>query len=88
VVEKILAGIVLLVCVVLLVRLSLGTRRRLQFDFAMQRLWHALRRNGTRAWRWPRARRETRDAIERARSGEWDGNVYRPKSFRRPKKPH
>lgn len=86
--QTILAGVVLAICVVLLVRLMVGVRRRLQFDFAMQRMWFALRRGGLTAWRWPSARRAARDAIERAKAGEWDGNVYRPKSFRRPRKPH
>lgn len=90
--ETILAGTVLLVCVILLVRLSLGVRRRMRFDFAMQRAWAALYGTGLRLWHWPAARRkarsEARDAIERARGGEWDGNVYRPTSFRKPRKPH
>ena len=91
-IEKILAGIALFVCVALLGRLLLSTHRQLQFDFAVERAWASLRRTTLRLVRWPSARRqahrETRDAIERARGGEWDGNVYRPKSFRRPKKPH
>jgi hypothetical protein len=35
------------------------------------------------------AEREAQAAIERARqAGSWEGNVYRPKSFRGPRKPH
>lgn len=91
--ETILAGTVLLVCAILLVRLTLSVRRRMQFDFMMQRWWATLAGSWLRLWRWPAARREAnreaRDAIERARDGgEWDGNVYRPKSFRKPRKPH
>lgn len=36
-----------------------------------------------------RARQSSREPGDRAPpAGEWDGNVYRPKSFDRPKKPH
>ena len=28
------------------------------------------------------------DARDSRANGEWDGNVYRPKSFEKPKKPH
>lgn len=90
--ETVFASTVLVACVVLLVRLSLSVRRRMQFDFAMQRWWAVVAGTWLRMWRWPAARREAsreaRDAIERARGGEWDGNVYRPKSFRKPRKPH
>lgn len=84
-------------CVVLMVRMALGARRRARFDAALGRWWrgggrviaaivHAARRPVAQA----RARRETAEAIRRARgraeAGEWDGNVYRTKSFKRKKR--
>ena len=78
--EKIVAGLALAVCLGLLVRLAIGPER-----IARLLRWRAARRS---------AAREARSAIERAKrgagssDGDWDGNVYRPKNFRRPKKPH
>lgn len=78
--EKIFAAAVLVACVVLGLRLAIGPER-----IARALRWRAVRRT---------AEREARSAIERARrgagpaDGNWDGNVYRPKNFRRPKKPH
>jgi hypothetical protein len=91
--EKLFAAAVAALCAVLLVRLCLGPRRRLRFDALVRRAWHACRRWGLRMWHWRASRRDAAraadEAIERARSGvERDGNVYKPKSFRRPRKPH
>lgn len=80
--ERIFAAAVLVACVVLGLRLAIGPER-----IARALRWRAVRRT---------AEREARSAIERARrgagsagaDGNWDGNVYRPKNFRRPKKPH
>ena len=86
VLEKLFPAIVVACCLVLLLRLVLGERRRHRFDRAIARwsrtigarieslfTWNASRR---------RARRAAEEAIRRARDGgEWDGNVYRPKSF-------
>jgi hypothetical protein len=66
--------------------------RRYRFDAALRRLGLRLRRAGQRIWRWRAARRDAREAravaeeaIRRARDrGSWDGNVYKPKSFRKP----
>jgi hypothetical protein len=91
--QKLLAAAAVLACGVLLLRLAMGARRRAWLDAtvlaharrlrrAVRRMWHAraLRRD---------AAREARAAIERARrAGHWQGNVVRPKSFRRPRKPH
>ncbi len=90
--ETILAIAVVLVCAVLLVRLLLSPARRLRMDIAVRRTAAAVSRSAQRLWRAPGQRREAarqaREAIERARGEGWEGNVYRPKSFRRPKKPH
>jgi len=91
--QTIFASLMVLVCAVLLVRLVLGRRRQQQFDRTMRRAASAVRRFGARVYHWRSARREAarvaREAIERARKdGDWSGNVYTPKSFRGPRKPH
>jgi len=93
VIEQLLAALVAVACALLLLRLAVGPVRRARIDAALQRRWRTLRGLwfALRHRRQVRkvAEREAHEAIERARrAGEWDGNVYRPKSFRRPKKPH
>ena len=99
--EQLLSGLTATVCVVLLVRLCLSDARQRRFDHTMRTLGQRLRFGTQQLWRVPAARRtaarEAQAAIERARSGrssaegdegEWTGNVYSPKSFRKPRKPH
>ncbi len=100
--EQLLAGLTATVCLVLLVRLCLGHARQQRFDRAARAMGGAIRRNALRLWHWRsshrQASREAEAAIERARTGrgpvegaddgEWTGNVYTPKSFRKPRKPH
>jgi hypothetical protein len=90
--EKIFAGIVLAVCAVLMLRLLLGERRRYRFDAASRRLFVAVRVKALRLWHWRaahrQAKRDAEAAIRRAREGERDGNVYKPKSFKGPRKLH
>ena len=86
-IEKVLAGAVLAVCVVMLLRLCLGVRARLRFDHAAR----AIARLPMLAVHRVRAARGAAEAIRRAKStdGDWHGNVYTPKSFnKRPRKPH
>jgi hypothetical protein len=87
VVEKIFAAVVLAVCGLLLVRLVIGARRRHAYDAFWRRLWIGTRVQVQRWWHWPaarrRARRDADAAIRRASRGEWDGNVYKPDSFKR-----
>jgi hypothetical protein len=86
VLEKIFPAIVVACCLVLLVRLVLGEGRRHRFDRAVAR-WSRIagsRIQGLFTWNASRrrARRAAEEVIRRAREGgEWDGNVYRPKSF-------
>ncbi len=73
-------------CLVLLLRVCLGPRRRARFDDAIARFSHRLGGRADALFKLPasrrRARREAEAAIGRARDrGQWDGNVYRPKSF-------
>jgi hypothetical protein len=94
--EKVVSAIVLACCVVALLRLMLGERRRLRFDAALRDAWWSLRSfgRGLRHRRSSRkeAERVVEEAIRRARrvDVEQDGNVYRPGSFRdkEPRKPH
>jgi hypothetical protein len=94
-VEKVLAGAVVLVCVALLVRQFIGAPRRYRLDASLRRVVRWIRTVAWRLFRWPAtqraARREAEAAIRRARdaAGEWDGNVYRPKPQpRKPRKLH
>jgi len=92
--EKLFAGLVVLGCVALLVRQMIGERRRWRLDAALRRVTRPLWRSVQRLYHWPSARRaarrEAEAAIRRAR-GEpvaRDGNVYRPKAFRKSRKLH
>ena len=83
--ERVLAAIALAVCVLLLVRLMLGTRRRMRVDAALRRGMLATRGAFASIRHRREAARVADEAIKRARNrGEWDGNVYTPKSFRKP----
>ena len=92
VIETFFAGITLTVCMLLAVRLLLSPRRRWGLDEWLRRQIAALRRRLATAARWRSARKTSvkaaEEAIRRARGGKWDGNVYRPRTFRRPRKPH
>jgi hypothetical protein len=99
VIETILASVTLAVCLVLLGRMMLKPRQQQRVDTAVRRVVMACRRSVTSAYRWRSFRREAaraaEEAIRRARGpgqsaweGDRDGNVYKPKSFKRPRKPH
>lgn len=98
-VQDILAACVVAVCAFLLVRLGIGERRRSRLDRWLTRRWGSLRQAGaslSQRWQGRRRRRaleqeaaeSAAEAIRRAHGGSWDGNVYRPKSFKKPRKPH
>ena len=90
--EKILAALTIAACAVLLLRLLLGDHRRARFDAAARRAWFATRHGALAVWHWRDRRRSAakiaEEAIRRARSAgtEREGNVYKPKSFRKPPK--
>lgn len=99
--EKIIAGLTIVVCVALLLRLCLGARMRRRFDATARSAWWAMRRTAVNVWHWRRSRREAQQAadaaIQRAQrksasAFERDGNVYKPDAFRGskrdPKEPH
>lgn len=92
--ERILAGLITLVCLVFLVRLVLSPARQARFDARLRTGWHNLKRafQYLRRWRQNRHRQKLAqdqaakaalEAINRARRGvERDGNVIRPKAFK------
>ncbi|MFG6432448.1 hypothetical protein [Roseateles sp. LYH14W] len=97
------AALGLATCIALAIHMALPYRARARVDAAIARLGDWVRAQVDRATGWRRRQRQTRAAaleaeraIRRAREsssrdkpdGEWDGNVYRPKSFEKPKKPH
>lgn len=101
--HTVLAAVGLALCIALAVHMALPYRARARVDAVVARLGDWLRAQGDRATGWRRRQRQTRAAaleaervIRRAREsaqqgrpeGEWDGNVYRPKSFDKPRKPH
>ena len=87
-IEKIFAAAMVVVCVLLLLRMLLGPRRRIRVDASLRRNGEAWQRRVIRIIGWPaaelRARRETKEAIRRARRSalERDGNVITPKAFK------
>lgn len=92
-IEKVLAGIALAVCAVLLLRMVLPERQRWRLDAAWQQWAQSSRRLARRVWFWRSHRRaaarEAEEAIRRAqRNVERDGNVIRPDAFKGPRKPH
>jgi hypothetical protein len=93
-VQNLLAGAIGVACLALLAHQFLPARHRHRFDARFARTSRAVSAWCRRVVRWPSAqqaaRREAEAAIRRARekAGEWDGNVYRPKSFRKPRKLH
>ena len=84
--ERVLAAIVLVVCVALFARLLIGARRRAQLDAVLRRTARSVRDAVMSIRHRREAARVADEAIARARKrdGEWDGNVYKPKSFRKP----
>ena len=92
--EKVIAFIVLAACVVLAIHMAMPAARQRWMEERARQAWARTRR-GWRwlaGWRQRRdfrrvAETEAAAAIKRARSGsrmvegEWDGNVYHPKSF-------
>jgi hypothetical protein len=109
-IEKLLAALVLVVCLVMLVRMMLPERQQQRFDAALRDVRDRLkglfqRRPGQRRAARQDAARTAEEAIRKAQrtasrragrpsgdkpepEGEWDGNVFRPKSFKPPQKPH
>lgn len=91
----VLAVIGLVTCLVLLLRLALPPRRQQAFDAAARHMGRSAQDLGQGLLRWRPGSRKTaarvaEEAIERARRMQTDreGNVYRPKQFKGPRKDH
>ncbi len=92
-IEKLLLWAIIAACVVFLIRLTVGEQRRRRFDGIVRRgaargaAWGRAIQNALLRWR---SSRVAAKAIRRARTsdGQWKGNVYTPRSFRKPRKPH
>jgi hypothetical protein len=88
-IEKFFAAVVLAVCIVMMVRLLLSVRLRLKLDATARRSGYRIRGWALSAYHWRSGRKNAaqvaEEAIRRARDGgSWEGNVYKPKSFKRP----
>ncbi|MEY4561800.1 MAG: hypothetical protein RLZZ618_1077 [Pseudomonadota bacterium] len=87
-IEKLLIGAVLALCIVMLVRLCLNPLRQSQMDAVGRWIIQVPQKLIQRS----QASRQAAEAIRRAKGsgpeGDWKGNVYTPKSFKRPRKPH
>lgn len=101
--HTVLAAFGLVICIALAIHMALPRRLRARVDAMLAGLQGWWLRQFDRAVGWRRHQRQQRAAaleaeriIRRAREsaqntrvdGEWDGNVYRPKRFDKPKKPH
>jgi len=102
--HTVLAALGLALCIALALHMALPWRARARVDAAFARLggWLAAQMGKASGWRRRQhqalaAALEAERVINRAREsaqhdgrpdGEWDGNVYRPKSFDKPRKPH
>ena len=95
---KIIAALGLLICVLIALHMLLKPNQQRWLTARLRRLawrlrdaWQHLRTGRQRRQLQKDAAAEAAAAIERARAkadGSWDGNVYRPKRFEKPRKPH
>lgn len=95
VITQLLAGLGLAVCLMLLLRMALPAAQQRRFDAFWRRVGEGFQRAGLALrQRWlalrsrPDARRQAQQAIERAKGraqvpADRDGNVIRPRSFRK-----
>lgn len=94
-ITQLLAGLGLAVCLMLLLRMALPAAQQRRFDAFWRRVGEGFQRAGLALrQRWlalrsrPDARRQAQQAIERAKGraqvpADRDGNVIRPRSFRK-----
>lgn len=85
-IEKFLAGAVAALCIVFMLRLLVGARRRAALDAWARLVWLRLKHGALQLYHWRSSRKSAErlaeEAIRRARDdGHWEGNVYKPKSF-------
>lgn len=89
-IEKVTAAFVACICILFMLRLLAGTKRQAAFDAWARLAWLRLKHGWLQLYH-RRSSRKTaeriaQEAIRRAREddGHWDGNVYKPRSFKRP----
>lgn len=101
-ISNVFAALGLLLCLALAVHMMLRPHQKLWVDARLRRAMWRLRDGWQHLMGWRHrsdlkkaAAAEAEAAIERARAkadgkwdGERDGNVYRPKQFEKPRKPH
>lgn len=92
-IEKVLAGIALALCAVLLLHMALPPRQQQRTLAAWRHIVLRSRLLARRLWNWRSHRRtaarEAEEAIRRAQHKvRREGNVIRPDSFKGPRKPH
>lgn len=101
-ITKVFAGFGLLICLAMALHMCLGRRHRLLLEARWGRLlrWASsiLSRRFNARERRRAAHQAAMDAINRAQrsshiepaavDGSWEGNIYRPKRFEKPAKPH
>lgn len=95
-VDKLFSIFVAAVCVVLLIRLALGDKRRARYDRAFVQFCSTVGRQWKALWQWRRKRKSAAEArqvaqevINRVRHRvEKEGNVLTPEAFKEPRKPH
>lgn len=83
------AAVLLAVCAFLMIRLLIGARLRASLDMHMRLAWLRMKHGWLQLIHWRSSRKTAErladEAIRRARDeGHWEGNVYKPKSFKRP----
>lgn len=87
--ERIVAALIAAVCIVMLLRLAVGSRRQQKFDRAVRDAWLRTQKTFTRLYRRQATKKEaekaTQEILQRLRQPvERSGNVITPKAFKRP----
>ena len=99
--HTLLAATGLVVCIALALHMALPYRAQARVNAGLARLGAWVQAQIDRITGWRRRQRQTRaaaleaervirrarESAQQGRDGEWDGNVYRPTRFEKPKKP-
>lgn len=96
---KIFASLGLAICLVLALHMCLSRRHQLRMEAWWGKGWRWISKRAISPFDARERRRAAHEAameaISRAKRsdpdtdrGQWDGNVYRPKQFDKPRKPH
>lgn len=87
--ERIVAALIALACIVMLLRLAMGSRRQQKLDRAVRDAWLRTQKMFTRLYRRQATKKEaekaTQEILQRLRQPvERSGNVITPQAFKRP----